>query len=252
MHTDAFLDGVRRIVRNCPTYRQGGTGADGTCDCIGLIMGAMYACGQEPYDLHSSNYFARFQTEKLAKLRSEDQLEPGMIVYKARSSTDGLNARYQAQGRYFTGDLLDYYHAGVVTGVAPLVITHCTSGEGVDGIAEDDAIGGWTHCGWIKGIEAQQESAAYTAVVTAASGNTVNLRSRPHGPLVARIPLGTVVSVHEIRDGWAYVTAEGMKGCMMDVFLNGAEKDWIRVPRSTLLQVIEMLRACALQTTEEE
>lgn len=250
MKTAAFLDAVRQIARSRPAYREGGTGADGTCDCIGLIMGAMYACGREKYDLHSSNYFARYQTDALAELSGEDQLQPGMIVYKARSSTDRLNARYQPGGRYFTGDLLDYYHAGVITAAAPLVITHCTSAEGVDGITADDSIRGWTHCGWIKGIETGEERAADTAVVTAASGSTVNLRSRPNGPLAARIPVGTVVTVREQADGWAHVAAGGLTGYMMEAFLDRTAEDWIRMPRSTLLAMIETLRAYAL--TEEE
>ena len=56
MTTQAFLNAVCAIADAAPSYREGGTGADGTCDCIGLVMGAMYALGRAKYDLHSSNY----------------------------------------------------------------------------------------------------------------------------------------------------------------------------------------------------
>jgi hypothetical protein len=32
---------VEEIVAKAPTYRLGGDGSDGTCDCVGLLMGAM-------------------------------------------------------------------------------------------------------------------------------------------------------------------------------------------------------------------
>lgn len=251
MDTLAFLEAIRQIALRRPSYREGGTGADGTCDCIGLIMGAMYQCGRRAYDLHSSNYFARFQTEGLYALSAVDQLAPGMVVYKARNGTDKLNARYLQGGRCFNGDLLDYYHAGVVTGVKPLVITHCTSTSEANGIDEDNSISGWTHCGWVRGMSKTQETAD-TAVVTALSGSTVNLRSRPHGSLVARIPVGTAVTVMERADGWARVMAEGVEGWMMDTFLSTNGEDCIRIPRSVLWDVINRLRAYAPQETEEE
>lgn len=50
----------------------------------------------------------------------------GEIVYKARKPGDSsynLPDRYKANG----GDLLDYYHVGVVTKVRPLEITHCST-----------------------------------------------------------------------------------------------------------------------------
>ena len=38
---DAFLSAVDAIQAEAPTYRSGGKAADGTCDCIGLIIGAL-------------------------------------------------------------------------------------------------------------------------------------------------------------------------------------------------------------------
>lgn len=136
MTNEEFLHQVETIAKSKPAYRIGGDGSDGTCDCVGLIIGAV----GKAYDLHSSNYFARFQMQYLDSLLDESQLHPGSIVYKSRRDTSNLHERYQPGGRYNTGDLLDYYHVGVVTSVEPLEITHCTSADGVDGIAYDDSI----------------------------------------------------------------------------------------------------------------
>ena len=68
----------------------------------------------------------------------------GELVYKARRPSDSgydLHGRYLQGGRYWTGDTLDYYHVGIVTGVSPLEITHCTSTNGVDGITTDRRLG---------------------------------------------------------------------------------------------------------------
>jgi len=255
MTADAFLNAVQNIVQSAPVYREGGTGADGTCDCIGLVMGAMYACGQAAYDLHSSNYFARFQTDGLEALDTEDQLQPGMIVFKARSGADTLHERYQPGGRCFNGDLLDYYHAGVVESVQPLSIVHCTSSNNANGIAFDDSIRGWTHCGSISGLAKAQPSGC-SAVVTAPSGKTVNLRRRPDkaAPVLCRVPIGSVVTVSESAQGWARVTADGVTGYMMESFLErgNQQEQWVRLPLQSVLDIIETLKAFALTKTKEE
>lgn len=226
-----FVKEVQRIADSRPTYRTGGTGADGTCDCIGLIMGAMYALGHDRYDMHSTNYFARFQMDTLDRLTSADQLFIGAIVYKDRVSMTQLHERYQAGGRYFTGDLLDYYHVGVVTSLDPLEITHCTSTENIDGIAYDHSNDGWTQFGMLKDVsyivdgeleEEQPEPVnSKRAIVRTPDGNAVHLRADPstRNPYIAKIPNGAVLDVLESADGWATVRWEGQRGYMMSQFL---------------------------------
>lgn len=226
-----FVREVQRIADTRPTYRTGGSGTDGTCDCIGLIMGAMYALGHERYDLHSTNYFARYQMATLDRLTSAGQLFIGAIVYKDRVSMSQLHERYQNGGRYFTGDLLDYYHVGVVTGVDPLEITHCTSTNNVDGIAYDDSIDGWTQFGMLEDVayiidadpegEQPEPVKRKSAVVRTPDGNPVNLREDPstRNPYIAKIPDGDAVEVLESADGWATVRWNGQRGYMMSQFI---------------------------------
>lgn len=226
-----FINNILEIQSREPTYREGGVGADGTCDCIGLIMGAMYEAGQRKYDMHSSNYFARYQMQEMYTVSRQEHLFTGMIVYKAREDTSDLNARYQPGGRYYTGDMLDYYHVGVVLTANPLAIIHCTSGGGVDGITVDSSIGKWSHGGRLKGvdysndgvdvIEEEETMEPYTATVTAPSGSTVNMRSRPNpdGPVIVRVPIGAKVEVQTNADGWARIVWNGTIGYMMSQFL---------------------------------
>lgn len=224
MTQQAFLNAVREIASRAPVYREGGTGADGTCDCIGLIMGAMYAGGKDKYPIHSTNYFARHETGNLDVLDSADQLKRGMLVYKARAGIADLNARYQPGGRYYTGDMLDYYHVGVVLETNPLSIVHCTSTNNVNGITYDSRIGGWTHCGMANGVtngSVTEEPDLKIMFVTAPEGETVNMRQRPaqNAPLVIRVPIGAPVQVVERADGWCKIRYDEYTGYMMERFL---------------------------------
>lgn len=236
MTIDAFLDKVREIAARQLTYRTGGSGTDGTCDCIGLIMGAMYALGRRRYDLHSTNYFARFQMETLEPLNLT-KLEPGMIVYKAREDTGELNARYKPSGQYHKeGDLLDYYHVGVVERADPLVIVHCTRDGSINGITRDYARKNWTHAGWMKGPSRtkteEEEAVAGKAIVIAKEHGTVNMRKSPgiKGALVMRVPIGTAVTVletaeNEIGEQWSKIQNGGYTGYMMSKFLKAGADD---------------------------
>lgn len=228
----AFVDNAIKIAQRSPTYREGGTGSDGTCDCIGLIMGAMYALGHRRYDMHSTNYFARYQMDDLRTIASELDYRYGMIVYKARADTGDLNDRYKPGGRYYTGDMLDYYHVGVVTSVMPLHITHCTSGGGANGIKTDYAMGAWRYGGYLIGIDYADKGGdtmevLYRATVNAPSGSTVNLRESPRtdGKLLDRVPIGTEADVWEDAQGWSHIrTDSGQVGYMQSKFLQKTEE----------------------------
>lgn len=224
-----FLKNIKKIQASNPIYQTGGTGQDGTCDCIGLIMGAMYMAGHKRYDMHSTNYFSRYQMQTLDNINNGYEI--GSIVYKRREDNGTLNDRYKPGGRYFTGDLCDYYHAGVVTSVNPLIITHCTSTANTSGIIEDTKIGNWSVAGRLKDIdytnfveeeEKEEETmTTKTAIVTSTDGNPVKLRADPStkNRYIAKIPIGTKVEVIESAQGWAHIKVNGKIGYMMEEFL---------------------------------
>lgn len=219
MRNAEFVERVRQIADSNPTYRTGGSGKDGTCDCIGLIMGALGG----KYDLHSSNYFARYQMRMLDSLVDESQLHIGSIVYKSRRDTANLNERYQAGGRYDNGDLLDYYHVGVVTAIEPVEITHCTSSGNIDGIAYDTSIKPWSHFGDLLDVTLDEgnEVGGMLYTVTSVNGKPVNLRMRPDKSSlkIGEIPVGEDVTVTEEADGWCKIRWNGLSGYMMREFL---------------------------------
>lgn len=224
MDLKTFLENVQKIAGSNPTYREGGSGKDGTCDCIGLIMGAI----GKKYDMHSTNYFARFQMRTLDNLLDESQLHEGAIVYKSKRDTSQLNARYQPGGRYYNNDMLDYYHVGVVTKIDPLEITHCTSTNSINGIAYDDSIRAWSRFGDLLDVELTEEEPMNTTVmeVYAENGKPVNVRMRPDvdSPKRSEIAVGELVNVLEQADGWAKISNLAGNGYMMSKFLRAPDE----------------------------
>lgn len=223
-----LLEKVLEIENEQPVYRTGGTGDNGTCDCIGAVMGGMYRLGRAEYPLHSSNYFARYQTDELREIGSAETLLPGEVVYKSKDDPSELHARYLPGGTHCTGDTRNYYHAGMVVSASPLIIVHCTSSGGVNGFTRDERLGGWRWAGRVRGVSYEEdEEMNETAVVTVTSGTTVNLRIRPsqQSRRVAKVHAGTQVTITEQADGWAKViTPQGEKGYMMTQFLKTADE----------------------------
>ena len=227
-----FLEKVQVIKNLNPKRREPGDGSDGYCDCIGLIIGAIRRMGLKWTGIHGSNWAARKEFVKLEKINSVDDLEVGDVVLKAcEQGTSGWNlpSRYRKGGKYYNGDLKDYYHAGVVTKVNPLNITHMSSKMTVD-----TKLGKWNYHGKLSilakaagGITPTPSpeptpSTGARAVVVAESGRTVNFRRTPslRGALIDRIPLGTTVEIVAPGEEWATIKYRNVTGYMMAKFLD--------------------------------
>ena len=223
----AFVAKVRAIADRNPTYRTGGVGKDGTCDCIGLVMGAMYELGHKKYDLHSSNYFARYQMQTIKKVYEKD-LAVGQILYRSRKDSGQLNARYQAGGRYYNGDKLDYYHAGVVTRVNPLEIIECTESGYISGIVISSDAKKWQYAGELKDVlyegyepdEREETLVSYKAVVTTEK-DPLRVREWPEaGTILGKVPKGRTVDVlAEAGDGWPKIRYNELIGYVSEQYL---------------------------------
>ena len=145
-----FLAAVEEIAAENPRYRKGGSGFDGSCDCIGLIIGALQRCGGKWSGIHGSNWTARNITEGLKRIASNADLEVGGLVFKAKApGTKGydLPSRYKGDK-----DPNDYYHVGVVLSVYPLRIRHMTT----PAVKIDTKLGAWTHHGWCSMVEKEK------------------------------------------------------------------------------------------------
>lgn len=219
MNVQSFLKKVAEIATASPVYRLGGDGSDGTCDCIGLIIGAIRRAGGSWTGIHGSNYAARYEMRELLPVMDAGELNPGDVVYKAR--TPG-QAGYALPERYKNDpDKRDYYHVGVVTATSPLEITHCTG----PGIVRDTKLGKWVYRGRLKKVDYDgtevMETMAQTATVVAESGSTVKMRSKPSTSdgLYWEVPVGATVQVAENTGGWAKVRYGDRTGYMMTDFL---------------------------------
>lgn len=240
-----FVARVEKIAARDLKYRIGGVGKDGTCDCIGLIMGAMYEGGQKKYDLHSTNYFARFQTLEMKKA-NEKELFLGQLLYRARTNQDKLNTRYLPDGHYYNGDLLDYYHVGVVTSVKPLRIIECTEYGDVTGIVINDRFKGWHYGGKLRGVlyentdmggiyvpEEETAMALYEARVITQE-DPLTLRATPDGRKIGSIPKGETVEV--LTEGeWPRVRYGEALGHVSGKYLEKIEADYSALTVRTIL-----------------
>ena len=254
----AFLSAVDAIAAEQPTYRLGGKAEDGTCDCIGLIIGALSRCGTKWPGIHGSNWAARNAMAWLLPVSDASDLTVGDIVYKARRPGE---TGYSLPDRYAADpDRADYYHVGVVRSVSPLRIVHCTSPGGV---VTDTKIGKWAYRGGLILIGEADDTGKVvtsmeTATVTAESGSTVNLRKTPGGDLVDRVPVGSVVQVMQVTgepgSQWAQVDYRGKAGWMNVAFLrmetgtestdtaaDDGEMVTLRVPRAAAEQLLDAL-----------
>ena len=240
---ETFLKKVDVIKKSKPTYRQPGDGSDGTCDCIGLIIGAVRRCGLKWTGIHGSNYAARKASVNFRAITDPSQLEVGDMVLKGRKPGEAkydLPSRYKKGGVYYNGDLTDYYHAGVVTSVNPLQITHMTSPT----VKVDTVLGKWLFAARVKPLadagayssqpsptptprpEPQPEPtptpSSKTAVVTAPSGRTVKMRQKPTTScsMYDDVPIGATVKVVEKGSTWTKISYGRRTGWyMMTKFL---------------------------------
>lgn len=258
VHMEAWLDKVDEISAEGPSYKLGHDGSDGTCDCIGLIIGALNRCGVKWPGIHGSNWAARNAMEWMLPVSDASDLTVGDIVYKARRPGE---TGYSLPDRYAADpDRSDYYHVGVVRSVSPLRIVHCTSPGGV---ITDTKLGKWAYRGGLSLIGEADDAGKVvtgmeTATVTAQSGSTVNLRKTPAGDLVDRVPVGSVVQVMQVTgepgSQWAQVDYRGKAGWMNVAFLRmeaGTESTdsaaddgdlvTLRVPRAAAEQLMDAL-----------
>ena len=88
---------VEEIADSKPSYKLGHDGSDGTCDCIGLIIGAIRRAGGR-------------WPGTLAEARAKGMLRPGALLFIHEEDERALPARYAGDG------LGDFSHVGLYVG----------------------------------------------------------------------------------------------------------------------------------------
>lgn len=221
-----FLAYILQFVKAKPKYKLGCRAFD-FCDCIGMVIGALWKAGLKWVGIHGSNYAARYRlTGGIHKVNSVNDLQVGYLVFKGNTNpkTAKLPRRYKKGGALYNGDLTDYYHVGVVTSINPLVISHMTSPT----IKQDTKLGEWGYFGLCQYVdygtpapEPQPVPVEETAVVWAASGKTVNLRkgADKRYSVIVRVPIGETVILVESGTIWSRVRYNNSTGWMMSEFL---------------------------------
>ena len=222
-----FLLKVREIDKEHPAYRPGGDGSDGTCDCIGLVIGAIRRAGGRWTGTHGSNYAVRFEVDGLRRVSGADELREGDLVFKALSPGETGYALPPAYARH--ADRRDYYHVGIVMNTSPLDICHCTTPT----TAHDARLGRWAFAARLLKVaddtkgEENGMDALYQAVVATHSGS-LNIRSAPgmSGAVRQKAPKGALVDVLEEGE-WMRVRYGGVEGYASGEYLRraGAQDD---------------------------
>lgn len=180
MNREQFLAGVLTIEAERPAYRLGGSVADGTCDCIGLVIGALRRGGVPWRGTHGTNWAARRAVTGLRQVSSAAQLSPGDLVFKSRAPGE---AGYALPATYAKdADSRDYYHVGVVLSVSPLVIVHCT----VPTVKRDTRLGVWRHAASLALLTEDAPDAAPDAEPTLRRGDRGDAVGRMQTLLLAR------------------------------------------------------------------
>ena len=71
---EKFLSKIQLIKGLKPKYVSGGSGTNGTCDCVGLVIGALRRAGIKYTGIHGSNWFARKELVSLDKIEGVESL----------------------------------------------------------------------------------------------------------------------------------------------------------------------------------
>ena len=257
--SEQFLAGIDINAKRVKRYKLGGDGSNGSCDCIGLDIGAIRLEGGAWPWVHGTNYTVR---HLLADgIHENAVLKVGDVVFKGRQPGDpgySLPSQYKN-----SGDLTDYYHVGTVISTDPLKIIHCTSGSkcviwnGTEwvkatdgGIMFDTTRGKWKYSGWLKMIEQGGEK-PMTANVISPNGGKVNMRKEPKtsATLVAQLSPGTEVEVlGTTNTGWTRCSYNGKTGYIMSQFLSGSDPD---AAESAQIGQVKMLLNQAIAILDE-
>lgn len=243
MNLQNFLQAVEQNAARVKKYEQPGDGSDGTCDCIGLIIGAVRLAGGSWKGTHGSNYAARSMVDDFGPA----QYYKGEIVFKARRPGEeryNLKDKYKQGGSSYNGDINDYYHVGVVTNDNPLEITHCTS---PGPIVRDKKKGKWLYGGRLKGVdygaipESKGEITVMEATVFAENGKPVKMRAKPNTStnVYWEIPNGEKVEVIDNGETWTQIKYKGRTGYMMTKFLIFDEIEFVDAAHAEFAEPVD-------------
>lgn len=186
-------------------------------DCSGAFVWAYRQHGLSIY--HGSNRIAR---EYVQKLLPPAEAKPGMVAFKGRNPGDkyyDLPSEYKPGGSHYNGDLVDYYHIGLIDNNPAMVINAQSTKNGVN---VSQLSNGWCAVGWPKGITKPEEGEKMNKKMIVVGSGYLNLRPEPSkgAASIGKLYPGDAVTVtQEFSDGWAFVSSSAGQGYVMEAYL---------------------------------
>ncbi len=209
-------------------------------DCQGLVELCVREAGGKISYAGSNDMFRNALTWRgtLAEANAQGKLLPGAALFILEA--DGKEpAKYKADG------IGNASHVGLYLGEKSAEVVHASASKGC--VCASTLKNAWTHVGLLKAVDyGTQEGGgimAEKATIVAQSGTTVNMRDRPDGALVVRVPVGAEVTVSMRSGGWARASYGGYDGYIMESFLaSGAgAAGYISVSAADLRYVAQVL-----------
>lgn len=178
-------------------------------DCSGAFVWAYRQHGLSIY--HGSNRIARKYVKELLPIA---QARPGMAAFKARRPGEqqyDLPAEYRQGGKYYTGDLNDYYHIGLIDTDPRYVLN---SRSTASGFVRSKLADGWDYVADLKAAAGGQAIQEDTPMRRYVKGGRLNLRKSAStgAAVIAQIPDGAAVTILNYGDAWCEVEYNGKTG----------------------------------------
>ena len=223
-----LIDQFEKMTAENWPYKSPGSNDRNGIDCSGAFVYAYKQYGKSIY--HGSNRIARTEVGELLPISSA---QPGMAAFKHRkpgADYYALPDGYKPGGKYYNGDMNDYYHIGLVGRDGKIL----NARNEKDGFVASPVSQGWSHVAYLNQVEyenaeSEEPEMADTAIVRASSGSTVKMRGKPDTGynLYWDVPIGSTVTVlaRNNPEGWSRVSWNGRAGYMMNNFLDFAEGD---------------------------
>lgn len=211
-----------RMYRERWAYKWG-SAQTGCVDCAGAFVWAYRQFGQSIY--HGSNRIARVYVDELLPV---SQARPGMAAFKVRKPGQqyyDLRSEYKPGGKYYNGDVLDFYHIGLVDYDSDYVLN---AQSAKTGFVRSKISQNWAYVARLKAVE-YTEDKRMTRQVT---GGVLNMRRSPDksAALVQQIPNGAIVTIDSYGETWCRVEYNGKHGYVMAQYLTEPQNTPVEAP----------------------
>lgn len=250
---NGLIDQFEKMTAENWPYKSPGSNDRNGIDCSGAFVYAYKQYGKSIY--HGSNRIARTEVGELLPI---SYAKPGMAAFKHRepgADYYALPDGYKPGGKYYNGDLNDYYHIGLVGRNGKIL----NARNEKDGFVASPVSQGWSHVAYLNQVdyentESEEPEMADTAIVRASSGSTVKMRGKPDTGynLYWDVPVGSTVTVlaRNEPEGWSRLSWNGRVGYMLNSFLDFNEGDSdggsVIVDDGTVSLVLDQTTALAL------